>query len=74
MRRLISPLPTPKQAKLLAYIRLYRTTHGVGPTMDEIGKHMGHRFATSTQRMIRALVRDERVRHTFNVARSIEVL
>ncbi len=65
---------TPTQAGMLAYIRLYIAAHGQSPTLAEIGHAMGHRFASSTQRMLAQLERAGAIRRTPGKARSIEVI
>jgi len=63
---------TPKQFRVLEYIREFRRSHGFSPTLDEIGRAFGVSKITVLQHL-RALEKRGAIRRTRYRARSIEL-
>ena len=70
----MTPALTAPQARMLAFIAADIANYGQAPSQAEIAAHMGHRFASSTQRMLAQLERAGAIRRTPGRARSIVVL
>jgi repressor LexA len=64
---------TPRQAELLAYIRRYRETEDIAPSVREIAKALGVTAAT-IQRHLDALEDTGVIRRSPGIPRSIRIL
>ena len=54
---------TAKQQQAYDYIRAFYAEHSVGPTVREVGAHLGVKSSCSSQRHIEALIRKGFVTH-----------
>jgi len=66
------PTLTQKQKQILDYIRVYGKKHGVSPTFDEIGKHIGKAFSTVHEH-VRALIKKGYLIKNDNDPRGLEL-
>ncbi|MEK7225110.1 MAG: transcriptional repressor LexA, partial [Bacteroidota bacterium] len=66
------PTLTQKQKLILDYIKEYNRKHGVSPTFEEIGKHIGKAFSTVHEH-VRALIKKGYVIKNANDPRGIEL-
>ena len=63
---------TRKQKQILDYIRIYKRKHGISPTFEEIGRHIGKAFSTIHEH-VRALIKKGYLIKNNNDPRGIEL-
>ncbi|GAB6064107.1 transcriptional repressor LexA [Deferrisoma palaeochoriense] len=67
------PKLTPKQKRVLEFVRGYWARHGVAPTQQEIARHFGFRSLGTVQNYLKRLEAQGVLRREWNARRSLEV-
>ncbi|RMG84405.1 MAG: transcriptional repressor LexA [Candidatus Dadabacteria bacterium] len=67
------PKLTPKQKRVLEFVRDYWARHGVAPTQQEIARHFGFRSLGTVQNYLKRLEAQGVLHREWNARRSLEV-